>query len=272
MNVSMNSGPIALSTDYDYDYGSEPASFGSAPAPAPADQTSTTSFLVRALLIVLLLALVGFNVFTYLDDITEWFGDTFGAPFRVVAGWLGYAAADTVKTTVDVTAQGAKSAVDIAAGAATSGIDVLQQTIGSTGSTAHNNNNLKTNNNNNNNHKGTGTNNNNNNNNHKGTGTNNNNNHKGTGTNNNNNHNERPSSEAETESSSLETALSHAKKKAPQPDDATSRIQRTGKSGYCYIGEDRGFRSCIKVGEQDTCMSGDIFPTHAICINPRLRQ
>ena len=26
----------------------------------------------------------------------------------------------------------------------------------------------------------------------------------------------------------------------------TSRTQRSGKSGYCYIGEDRGFRSCIK--------------------------
>ena len=70
----------------------------------------------------------------------------------------------------------------------------------------------------------------------------------------------------------LKRALSHAKKQPPQPDDATSRTQRTGKSGYCYIGEDRGFRSCIKVGEEDTCMSGDIFPTHAICINPRLRK
>jgi hypothetical protein len=70
----------------------------------------------------------------------------------------------------------------------------------------------------------------------------------------------------------LQRALSHAKKQPPQPDDATSRTQRTGKTGYCYIGEDRGFRSCIKVGEEDTCMSGDIFPTHAICINPRLRQ
>jgi hypothetical protein len=70
----------------------------------------------------------------------------------------------------------------------------------------------------------------------------------------------------------LNRALSHAKKQPPLPDDATSRTQRTGKSGYCYIGEDRGFRSCIKVGENDTCMSGDIFPTHAICVNPRLRQ
>jgi hypothetical protein len=198
--------------------------------------------LVRALLIVLLLALIGFNVFTYLDDITAWFGDTFGAPFRAVARWLGYAAAETVKTTVDVTAEGAKSAVDIAAGAATSGIDVLQQTIGSKGASADHANARDD--------------------------TRNNNNAKGASS-------ETASSEttsAETASAALETALSHAKKKSPQPDDATSRIQRTGKSGYCYIGEDRGFRSCIKVGEQDTCMSGDIFPTHAICINPRLRQ
>ena len=70
----------------------------------------------------------------------------------------------------------------------------------------------------------------------------------------------------------LHRALSHAKKQSPLPDDATSSTQRTGKSGYCYIGEDRGFRSCLKVGGNDTCMSGDIFPTHAICVNPRLRQ
>ncbi len=43
------------------------------------------------------------------------------------------------------------------------------------------------------------------------------------------------------------------------------------QSGFCYIGEDRGFRSCISVGEGDICMSGDIFPSHAVCINPKLR-
>jgi hypothetical protein len=43
------------------------------------------------------------------------------------------------------------------------------------------------------------------------------------------------------------------------------------QSGFCYIGEDRGFRSCISVGSGDTCMSGDIFPTQAVCINPKLR-
>jgi len=60
----------------------------------------------------------------------------------------------------------------------------------------------------------------------------------------------------------------------PQADDATSMTQMKPKSkaGFCYIGEDRGFRSCIEVGEGDVCMSGDIFPTRAICINPNLRE
>jgi hypothetical protein len=59
----------------------------------------------------------------------------------------------------------------------------------------------------------------------------------------------------------------------PEADDSTSTVQSpASKSGFCYIGEDRGFRSCINVGEGDVCMSGDIFPTEAICINPNLRQ
>ena len=66
---------------------------GPAPALAPASApsstfdvqdagASTTSLLIRGLLAVLILALIGFNVFTYLDDITAWFGNMFGAPFR----------------------------------------------------------------------------------------------------------------------------------------------------------------------------------------------
>ena len=61
----------------------------------------------------------------------------------------------------------------------------------------------------------------------------------------------------------------------PMPDNAGSKTQNnpvTGKTGYCYIGEDKGFRSCLQVNEGDICMSGDIFPTRDICIHPRLRQ
>jgi hypothetical protein len=61
----------------------------------------------------------------------------------------------------------------------------------------------------------------------------------------------------------------------PEADDAGSTTQQSkgsGKAGYCYIGEDRGFRSCIKVNEDDQCLSGKIFPTKDVCINPTLRS
>ena len=78
-----------------------------------------------------------------------------------------------------------------------------------------------------------------------------------------------------TQASNLMTPVKNYKKLPviPEVDDSTSRIQMkpTSKAGFCYIGEDRGFRSCIDVGEGDVCMSGDIFPTEAICINPNLR-
>ena len=57
----------------------------------------------------------------------------------------------------------------------------------------------------------------------------------------------------------------------PESDQADSSIQGGGKSGWCYIGMDRGFRSCAQVNDNDICMSGDIFPTQEICVNPRLR-
>lgn len=72
---------------------------------------------------------------------------------------------------------------------------------------------------------------------------------------------------------SIRNALEYAlRNQNPVSDDATSRnqIPRT-KSGYCYIGEDRGFRSCVEVTRDMKCMSGDIFPTREVCVNPRLR-
>lgn len=61
---------------------------------------------------------------------------------------------------------------------------------------------------------------------------------------------------------------------APRADDSTSVTQKhqTGKGGYCYIGEDRGFRSCVKVDASDKCMSGEVFSRHDICVNPTLRE
>ena len=53
--------------------------------------------------------------------------------------------------------------------------------------------------------------------------------------------------------------------------EASSSLHNVGERGWCYVGQDRGFRTCSEVGVNDTCMSGDIFPSREICMNPNLR-
>ena len=47
--------------------------------------------------------------------------------------------------------------------------------------------------------------------------------------------------------------------------------EATSQVGWCFVGEDRGYRSCAEVGAADKCMSGNIFPSKEICVNPSLR-
>lgn len=80
---------------------------------------------------------------------------------------------------------------------------------------------------------------------------------------------ERARANALTMKTGVDSAISQ-----PEADDASSVTQKgkvSGKAGYCLVGEDRGIRSCVKVGEGDTCMSGNIFPSKDVCINPSLR-
>lgn len=75
--------------------------------------------------------------------------------------------------------------------------------------------------------------------------------------------------------SSLNKALNTSQQQQPQYDyqanEASSSVHGSGEAGWCYIGEDRGYRTCAQVGVNDTCMSGDIFPSQEICMNPSLR-
>lgn len=183
---------------------------------------------LRYSLIILILAFLGFNLFSYLGKITE---ETAGF-LQPILSFFGYGATAVIKQTTKVAATGTKGLVDVAAGTVTSGVDLLEKGIESRG-------------------KG-----------------------KGQG---------QLRNKIDDTSDSTGIALDNAvstqsqsqSSSDPIPDDAGSRTQLSranGKSGYCYIGEDRGFRSCIKVGEADMCMSGDIFPSQEICINPNLRE
>ena len=68
----------------------------------------------------------------------------------------------------------------------------------------------------------------------------------------------------------IEKALKKVKKKAYKANNISNNINK--KVGYCYIGSDRNVRTCVKVGESDTCMSGEVFPTRDLCINPNLKE
>ena len=55
--------------------------------------------------------------------------------------------------------------------------------------------------------------------------------------------------------------------KTPVPDESSSTIQG---AGYCYVGEWKGVRSCVKVDKKTPCET-QIYSTEELCVNPTLR-
>jgi len=77
--------------------------------------------------------------------------------------------------------------------------------------------------------------------------------------------------------SKLSSSVNKGARKPPPPSvspDSSSKstIQKGPRKGFCYIGTDRGIRSCISVYKGNKCMSGQIYPSRNICINPQLRE
>jgi hypothetical protein len=61
----------------------------------------------------------------------------------------------------------------------------------------------------------------------------------------------------------------------PSPDASTSPIQTSpssSKSQWCLVGEYNGARGCINITDQDKCMSGQVFPSQQMCLNPTMTQ
>jgi hypothetical protein len=177
------------------------------------------------LLIILILAFLGFNIFVYLAKGTETINSVFSPIINMFSGIFG----DTVSQVVNVTAEGTKKIVNSTAGAIDTGLSEVQQIVPNKASSSvssvpvtKNQPDLMSNN-------------------------------------------------------SLNKALNTSQSSQQinneyQADEASSSIQSgPPKSGWCYIGEDRGFRTCAEVGPNDKCISGDIFPSQDLCVNPSLR-
>lgn len=187
------------------------------------------------ILIIIVLAIFGFNIFAYLAKGTQFTANILGEG----SNWFSSLLAPTAKQTIDVSATGTKAGVDVIANTANNAIDTVSNP----------NENLK----------------------------------------------QTPpqvepnpayssqSSQPVVSESQLEQMQENALNKAlndaeqsskVQADDSYSTIQMSkssNKSGWCYIGEEKGVRSCMEVGVNDMCMSGDIFPTNDVCVNPNLR-
>jgi len=172
----------------------------------PISSTSSTnnsgSHMWKYIIIFLILALLGFNLLTYVGQFTKMLGnilDYILNIFRPILAYFGYGIGEVAKTTVNVTA-----------GAVTGGIDVLEKGL------------------------------------------------------------KKPASGKPKKD--VKKNLKPQKHPLPAESDSLPQGKGTKKAGFCYIGEDRGFRSCISVGEGDDCMSQDIYPTMSQCINPNLRS
>ena len=199
--------------------------------------TNGNTSYTRIGLIVVILLFLGVNIFSYLGDFLQFIKDAFAPLLKSILESFGYVVTETTKDVTQVAAAGAKLGIDVAAGTIESGVNVIQGQLDL--------------------EQGSGS---------------------GPGQGQRqglNPYQKNNLSKQASVSASLSSALADAEYNTePLPDDATSSTQRngSGKSGYCYIGEDRGFRSCIAIKEGDVCMSGEIFPTNAICVNPSLRE
>lgn len=183
------------------------------------------------IIIFIVLAVLGINIFVYLAKGTQFFANIIQKITSWFSGLFGNTLSDTAKQTINTSATGAKAGINVAANTTDNVIDATSNIP--TGQMAYSS-------------------------------------QSGMGT------TTMPTSQVrQQQQNSLNSALNDASKTTNvEADDSYSSIQMSkgsGKSGWCLIGEDKGIRSCMEVGANDECMSGDIFPTQDVCVNPRLR-
>jgi len=174
------------------------------------------------LIIILILAFLGFNIFVYLAKGTQDIA-SFLAP--LTAKLFG-TTVDVTGQTVDIAAEGAKAVVGGTAATVNTGLSAVQDITPNNATSSIKSQPIQT----------------------------------------------QPTSRPSD--GGLNKALNNSQEQNMdyQAVEASSSVHSGGgQSGWCFVGEDRGFRSCALVNEDDKCMSGDIFPSQELCINPNLR-
>ena len=186
--------------------------------------------------IILILAVLGFNIFRYLEKGTQGVADFFNYLAGSIGSYFGVNAGKVGSQTINVAATGAKATVSAVASGTNQALTSVQTATAPSGTNTSSNINTYS-----------------------------------------------PPIQSQMQQKSqnlmqyqedsLNKALNDATKtQEVEADDSMSTIQASsGKAGWCFLGEDRGVRNCVQIGVNDTCMSGNIFPSQDICINPTLR-
>ena len=205
--------------------------------------------------IFVVLAMLGLNVFGIMASIIDFLASIFGEPVRDFAKTIGFYTGETIKQTVELSAEGTKFGADVAKDVVVNTVDTVAAQTEVLNDAIDNSDALNVNN--------------------------------DDETNENNLSNIRseggktiPYVDRDELTNSFNDALKNRNNQRESSgsyieDEAVSLIQNggiTGKQGWCYVGEDRGFRSCVEVGTAHECMSGDLFPSKDVCVNPNLRH
>lgn len=199
------------------------------------------------LIVILILALLGINIFVYLAKATSGASGFIDKYFGPILALFGFGALETTKQTINTSATGTKAGVDLVANTTTGAIDSIENAT--TNTTTNNTATTSS--------KPTA--------------------QKASSSQKNSMPVQQQIQQAggayEWNQGTLDSALNDAAhSQEPQPDESLSSVQSSsGKAGWCFIGTDQNTRTCSQVGVADTCMSGDIFPSQEICMNPNLR-
>lgn len=211
------------------------------------NNSSNSGNMTMYLIVIIILAMLGINIFGYAAVVTEAFANIFGPVIQSIGGIFGYYTGETIKQTVETSAEGTKFGADIAKDVIVNSVDLVAEQAKNSQDAIKDidaeliekkqtivdvKNDIKK---------------------------------------------EPPYIDRTDLLDSFEKVKENVAKNndAYIADDAGSSIQNggiSGNQGWCYVGEDRGFRSCVEVGSSHECMSGNVFPSKELCINPSLRQ
>lgn len=204
-------------------------------SPKGLDMFSGKNLIIVVLTSLLILSFLGINLLASMGDLVEVISNIFGPLFVQILSVFGYTAGTVLDKSTDVVSYIGKGGIDLAGNTIQSAADLLKDlsrdNVNPNAIAQMDNTNIASNNTN------------------------------------------IVSNNTNIASNNIDNTINNASPKAniPKPDNSVDPIQKpisSGKTNWCLVGEYEGKRGCIEVNDNSKCMSGQVFPSQKMCINP----